>query len=90
MRTPEQSCQHLVGLLTKHTRIEWSFGYLGNTYGIPDTPAYRDDRFWYAFAAHPGRVGTKHDSIGGYRDPADLVPLLMGAVQLAVVQNTPR
>ena len=84
MRTPEQSCQHLVGLLTKHTGIAWTFGYLGNVY------ADHDDRHWYAFAAHPGRVGTNKDSIGGYRNPADLVPLLMGAVQLAIVQKESR
>lgn len=91
-KSDDEICRRLVELLTKHTGIEWSFGYLGNTYGIPGTPAYEDDRRLYAFAAHPGRVGTSSDSIGGVmtEELSELVIMLRGAVELAVVLKTPR
>lgn len=54
-----QRCQRIVESLTETTGIEWTFGYIGNLDGR------RDDRRWYAFAAHPGRVGTYADQIGG-------------------------
>lgn len=89
MLTPYEQCQRLTELLTKNTEIDWSFGYLGNSYGIEGTMAYQDDRTWYAFAAHPGRVGTTRDRIGGFRtsDLGHLVPVLQGAVALAIVQS---
>lgn len=81
------ACQRLTELLTKKTGISWTFGYLGNCSGIPGTPAFKDDRRWYAFAAHPGRVGTALDSIGGYSTDRleELATVLHGAVKLAVV-----
>jgi hypothetical protein len=39
-----------------------SFGYIGNCDG-----AGYDDRLWYLFLPHPGRVGTSLDRIGGFR-----------------------
>lgn len=84
-RTPEDTCRRLVGLLTERTGITWTFGYLGNDHGN-DTSGRR----YYAFAAHPGRVGGAGDSIGGFADPADLVPWLQGALALALVQSTAR
>jgi hypothetical protein len=79
----------LVKALGEATGIPFSFGYIGNCEGTPGTPAFRDDRSWFAFAAHPGRVGTHSDSIGGYAtDSLDqLVPVLQGALALARVQN---
>lgn len=71
--------------LTELTGIEFSFGYLGNDYGS-DT----SDRTYYLFAAHPGRVGTDADRLGGVKDPADLLPILSAALQLARVLSTPR
>lgn len=89
-RSDTDYINRLVALLSEKTGIAFTFGYVGNTYGIPDTPAYRDDRIYYVFAPHPGRVGTSRDSIGGVSDPADLIPILRGAVALAIVQNTSR
>lgn len=40
----------------------WSFGYIGNVYFGP----MKDDRCWYIFVPHPGRVGTSEDRIGGF------------------------
>lgn len=73
---------HLAYRLTERTGIEWSIGYIGNV-----TPA-RDDRTWYAFAAHPGRIGTSADRIGGVAtdDLATLATMLSGALALARVQ----
>lgn len=85
MRTPEESCQRLVQRLSALTGIRFTFGYLGNDYGS-DTSGRR----YYAFAAHPGRVGTGRDRIGGVADPADLVPLLQGACQAALVLTSDR
>lgn len=86
------ACQRLVELLNKKTSIVWSFGYLGNCSGIPGTPAFEDDRSWYAFAAHPGRVGKASDRIGGFGTESlgQLVRMLQGAVALAVVQSVAR
>lgn len=37
-----------------------TFGYLGNCgSGV-------DDRSWYVFLPHPGRVGTHEDRLGGF------------------------
>lgn len=41
-----------------------TFGYLGNV-GIGREGRY-DDRSWYIFLPHPGRVGTYLDAVGGY------------------------
>lgn len=92
MRTPYESCQRLVKVLAANTGIDWTFGYLGNVSGFENTPAYRDDRTWYAFAAHPGRVGTDLDRIGGVStDRLDrLVVVLQGAVKLSVVLEAQR
>jgi hypothetical protein len=79
-----------VDRLSALTGIPFTFGYLGDVSGIPGTPAFRDSRSYYLFAAHPGRVGGSGDHIGGVSDPADLLPLLRGALALAAVQATPR
>lgn len=81
------ACQRLIEVLNKNTSIVWSFGYLGNCSGMEGTPAFDDDRFWYAFASHPGRVGTASDRIGGFAtsDLDRLVGVLQGAVALSVV-----
>lgn len=84
-KTAEARCQRLVDLLTKRTGIQWTLGYLGNVYADGT-----DDRRWYAFAAHPGRPGTDADRIGGFRDLADLIPWLQGAVSLTTVLAQPR
>lgn len=41
-----------------------TFGYIGNC-GVARWGKF-DDRRWYLFLPHPGRVGTPHDSVGGY------------------------
>jgi len=76
--------------LSELTGIPFTYGYLGDVSGIPGTPAFRDSRSYYLFAVHPGRVGDAGDRIGGVSDPADLLPLLRGALALAAVQATPR
>lgn len=41
-----------------------SFGYIGNV----DPSGSNDDRAWYVFLPHPGRVGTDADCLGsGHR-----------------------
>jgi hypothetical protein len=57
--TGYQRCQRIVESLRETTGEEWTFGYIGNLDGR------RDDRLWFAFAPHPGRVGTDVDRIGG-------------------------
>lgn len=42
-----------------------SFGYIGNV-GVDRSGPF-DDRSWYVFLPHPGRVGTPADCVGGYR-----------------------
>lgn len=43
----------------EHSR-KVTFGYIGNLgHG-------RDDRLWYVFLPHPGRVGTPADTLGGF------------------------
>lgn len=59
-KTPAEQCRRLVEILADKTGIAWTFGYIGNC------GAGYDDRAWYAFAPHPGRVGTAADRIGGY------------------------
>lgn len=76
--------------LSELTGIPFTYGYLGDVSGMPGTPAYRDSRSYFVFAAHPGRVGTEQDRIGGVADPAELLPLLRGALALAAVQRKPR
>lgn len=80
--TDEERCQRYVRLLNKYTDLHWSFGYVGNLYGDGT-----DDRVWCAFAAHPNRVGTYRDRIGECSKPAELIPMLQGAVELAIVQS---
>jgi hypothetical protein len=36
-----------------------TFGYIGNVYNGP----FIDERLWYVFLPHPGRVGTFEDSV---------------------------
>lgn len=83
------ACQRLVAVLNKTTSLGWTFGYLGNCSGMEGTPAFQDDRFWYAFASHPGRVGTARDRIGGFSTSEldRLAAMLGGAVSLALVQS---
>lgn len=97
-RTPNRtdravaSCQRMVKTLSERTGIEFTFGYIGNTYGIEGTVAFRDDRRWFAFAAHPGRIGTDHDRLGGYRtsDLSGMVAELHGALSLSYIQAKAR
>ena len=79
-------CRRAVEFLNERTDITWTFGYLGNC------GHNYDDRSWYAFAVHPGRVGTHKDSIGGFpTDSLDtLATMLSGAVALTTVLNEPR
>lgn len=38
-----------------------TFGYIGNL-----DARFGDDRCWYVFLPHPGRVGTEDDRLGGF------------------------
>src|SRR5262245_7773437 len=59
-----------------------TFGYLGNCgYG---RGGWHDDRSWYIFLPHPGRTGTIHDRVGGFRTD-DLALMLANWDQLAAV-----
>lgn len=73
-------------LLTERTGIQWTIGYIGNVTGA------NDDRAWYAFADHPGRIGTSDDRIGGVTtdELPMLTTILHGALTLARIQNTRR
>lgn len=72
-------CAHLVELIRDATGETWTFGYIGN---VSDT---RDDRLWFAFRPHPGRVGTNADRIGGYETDNlhQLAAMLSGALKMA-------
>lgn len=50
-----------------------SLGYIGNVYSDGT-----DDRSWFIFLPHPGRIGEAEDRIGGFdtSDRAKLLPLL--------------
>lgn len=50
-----------------------TFGYLGNV-GTDRNGRY-DDRSWYVFLPHPGRVGTTNDSVGGF--PTHRLPAML-------------
>jgi hypothetical protein len=66
-------------LLSEVTGITWTVGYIGNC------DNRRDDRSWFLFADHPGRVGTASDRIGGV-DTAnlnDLALMASGALRMA-------
>lgn len=52
-----------------------SFGYIGNV-GVDRSGSY-DDRSWYVFLPHPGRVGGYIDRVGGFAT-ADLSKMLDG------------
>lgn len=80
------TCDRLVAALTETTGIEFKLGYIGNC------DSTFDNRSWYAFAAHPGRVGTSDDSIGGVSTAnlADLIPVLRGALQMARIAKAAR
>lgn len=58
--TDSERCRRLVELIAEATGEEWTFGYIGNVDGA------HDDRSWFAFRPHPGRVGTSDDRIGGH------------------------
>lgn len=75
----------VAGLLSEALGADVRCGYIGNCSGIPDTPAWRDDRSWSIFLPHPGRVGTDADRIGCVRteDLAELLPLAAAALKLA-------
>lgn len=77
--TANERCQLLVERIAEVTGEGWTFGYIGNV-----TPL-RDDRGWYAFRPHPGRVGTSADRIGGHgTDELDkLANVLSGALAMA-------
>lgn len=78
-KTDSERCRALVERIAEATGEEWTFGYLGNV-----TPA-GDERSWYAFRPHPGRVGTYEDRIGGQAtaDVGELVTVLGGALAMA-------
>lgn len=83
-QSPADACRSLVATLARVTKADWTFGYIGNC-----GPGY-DDRVWCAFRAHPGRVGTANDRIGGVstdRLPA-LADMLRGAVARARITTT--
>lgn len=86
----ETRIRRMADRLTTLTGITFRYGYLGDVSGIPGTPRFRDSRSYYLFAAHPGRVGTDRDRLGGVSNPADLLPILQGAVALALVTSNPR
>lgn len=46
--------------LNKMINGDATFGYIGNL------SQFRDDRAWYVFLPHPGRVGTAEDRLGGF------------------------
>ena len=77
--TDYERCQRLTERLAHATGEDWTFGYLGNL------TARRDDRWWYAFRPHPGRVGRAHDNIGGVAtsDLGRLAEMISGALQFA-------
>lgn len=82
-RTPAEDCQRIVKRIAEVTGEAWTFGYIGNL-----TP-HGDDRGWFAFRPHPGRVGTSADRIGGVGtdDLESLVPVLRGALRMAMMLN---
>jgi len=43
-----------------------SIGYIGNVSTLHKAGVPMDDRAWYIFLPHPGRVGQREDSLGGY------------------------
>jgi hypothetical protein len=59
--------------LAEVSGIDYTFGYIGNL-----DARFGDDRIWYVFAPHPGRVGTDKDRFGGVRTEqlAELIPLV--------------
>ncbi len=61
-RTDYDRCTTLVERLAEATGEAWTFGYIGN---CGTGPYSFDDRSWFAFRPHPGRVGTHKDCIGG-------------------------
>ena len=76
---PADRCQRLVEMISEATGEPWTFGYIGNV------ERRRDDRAWYAFRPHPGRVGTAEDRIGGVatEDLSTLAITLAGALKMA-------
>lgn len=78
-RTAHERCTRIVEMIAAATGDEWTLGYIGNV------DRHGDDRPWFAFRAHPGRVGTAADRIGGL-DLEDLAPVLSGALQMARMQ----
>ena len=81
--TPFDHGQALVKRLSEVTGDEWTFGYIGNV------SHWGDDRSWSAFRAHPGRVGTSRDRIGGHstENIGDLITMLRGALAFAMMQQ---
>jgi hypothetical protein len=78
-QTPRDTCAALVARIADATGDEWTFGYIG------DVSRHGDDRGWFAFRAHPGRVGTAADRIGGHgtADLDKLADVLRGALAMA-------
>jgi len=62
-----------------------TIGYIGNcSLNVASGhPSAYDDRSWYIFLPHPGRVGTRDDSLGGF-DTADRGKLARIAHILAI------
>jgi hypothetical protein len=77
--TTAPRCERLVQMIAEVTGEGWTFGYIGNV------SHERDDRAWYAFRPHPGRVGTHADRIGGQStaDLAELADMVAGALAMA-------
>lgn len=76
---PADRCRRIVERLAETTGEAWTFGYIGNL------DHDRDDRAWYAFRPHPGRVGTSADRIGGHGtdELGRLADVLAGALRMA-------
>lgn len=75
-RTPEEIATHKAEANARaYARAEAivkdlpgvTIGYIGNCSVASDVRvSAHDDRSWYIFLPHPGRVGTREDSLGGF------------------------
>lgn len=52
----------VLGLTDADHSHKVTFGYIGNC----SPSGANDDRRWYVFLPHPGRVGTMDDTLGGF------------------------
>lgn len=60
LRKQVDELNELLGLADADHRA--TFGYIGNC----SPNGGNDDRAWYVFLPHPGRVGTADDRLGGF------------------------